>query len=117
MPGPARVSGRGGTARRSDAGLVENGAGAVPLGHGAHRLAVDDPEDAAVVVEAEWSEVLGSPPPHTQLTPKTVYRSVIAWQQRYPSIHWWFCADRRLAEVTTFRILERWWLKHGEGAQ
>ncbi len=71
---------------------------------------------AAVVVEADWAQVLAGRE-RSRLNPKTIHRSVIAWQQRYPSIHWWFCADRRLAEVTTFRILERWWLKHGEGAQ
>jgi ERCC4-type nuclease len=68
---------------------------------------------AAVMVEADWAEVL-SGFDRSRLNPKTIHRSVIAWQQRYPSIHWWFCGDRRLAEVTTFRILERWWLKHGD---
>lgn len=62
---------------------------------------------AAVVVEAEWSEVLGDPPPFTRLSPRTVYRSVLAWQQRFPRVHWWTCPGRDMAEVTTFRILER----------
>jgi DNA excision repair protein ERCC-4 len=62
---------------------------------------------AAVVVEAEWSEVLGSPPPRSRLNPKTIYRSVLAWQQRYPSVHWWFLPGRAYGEVTTFRILDR----------
>jgi ERCC4-type nuclease len=63
---------------------------------------------AAVVVEAEWSEVLqGSE--HSQLDPKTIYRSVIAWQQRMPVVHWWFVAGRPMAEVTVYRLLERWW--------
>lgn len=63
---------------------------------------------AAVVVEAEWSDVLTNPPRHTQLSPKTVFRSVLAWQQRWRGVHWWFCSNRRHAEVTTFRMLERW---------
>lgn len=71
---------------------------------------------AAVVVEADWAQVLAGHD-RSRLNPKTVHRSVIAWQQRYPSIHWWFCTDRRLAEVTTFRILERWWTKHREGME
>ena len=66
-------------------------------------------EFAAVVVEAEWSELLGSPPAHSRLNPKTVHRSVIAWQQRYPRVHWWFLPGRDAAEVTTYRILERFW--------
>jgi ERCC4-type nuclease len=60
----------------------------------------------AIIVEAEWSEILQGHP-RTLLSPKSVHRSVIAWQQRYPSIHWWFLAERRLAEITTFRIFER----------
>jgi ERCC4-type nuclease len=67
---------------------------------------------AAIVVEAEWSEILTAPAAglvRSQLDPKTIYRSVIAWQQRYPNVHWWMCAGRDHAEVTTFRILERWW--------
>jgi ERCC4-type nuclease len=64
---------------------------------------------AAVVIEAEWSEIIGSPPGLSGLNPKTVLRSVIAWQQRYPRIHWWPCPERRFAEVLTYRILERWW--------
>lgn len=66
---------------------------------------------AAVVVEAEWSAVL-DPAQHgvrSRLDPKAVYRSVIAWQQRYTRCHWWMCIDRRHAEVTTYRILERAW--------
>ena len=62
---------------------------------------------AAVVVEGEWSDVLLAPPDRSQLNPKTIYRSVIAWQQRYPRIHWWMVPGRAVAETTTFRILER----------
>jgi ERCC4-type nuclease len=63
---------------------------------------------AAVVVEAEWSDVLIRPPKRSKLSPKTVYRSVIAWQQRFQTVHWWFMPNRVVAEVTTFRILERY---------
>ncbi len=71
---------------------------------------------AAVVVEADWSAVLDGYH-RSQLNAKTIHRSVIAWQQRYASIHWWFLPDRRLAEITTFRILERWWKTHGGEVQ
>lgn len=64
---------------------------------------------AAVVVEATWEMVLGDPPPRSELNPKTIYRSVIAWQVRYPRVHWWMCPNRAFAEVTTYRILERFW--------
>jgi hypothetical protein len=103
-------------------------------------------EFAAVVVEAEWSEIIGfysaglrelrnhfatlaakgqddsqpwavwadmlseampGPPVRSRLNPKTVYRSVIAWQMRYPRVVWWPCPGRAFAEVTTYRLLER----------
>lgn len=64
---------------------------------------------AWVVVEAEWSEILAAPPARTRVTGKTVFRSVTAWQCRYPRVHWWFVAGRRLGEVVTFRLLERFW--------
>ena len=79
-----------------------------------HRLAAY--RFAAVVVEADWPTVLQSPPRRSRLNPKTVYRSVIAWQQRFPNTHWWLCSTRAFAEVTTFRILERAW-KDSQKAQ
>lgn len=64
-------------------------------------------QHAFVVVEASWMKILESPPPQTRLAPKSVYRSILAWQQRIPHLHWWACHTRRFAEITTFRILER----------
>ncbi len=64
---------------------------------------------AAVVVEAGWSEILEDPPAWSKLPPKTVFRSIISWQQRFPRVHWWMMPDRRLAEITTFRILEKYY--------
>jgi ERCC4-type nuclease len=62
---------------------------------------------AAVVVEAEWSTILHSPPEGSRLPPKIVFRSILAWQQQFPTVHWWFVDGRRPAEIVTFRILER----------
>jgi ERCC4-type nuclease len=65
--------------------------------------------DAAfVVVEADWRAILRSPPPHSRLSPKSVFRSVVAWQQRFPRVHWWACPNRAFAEVATARILQRY---------
>lgn len=63
---------------------------------------------AAVVVEAEWSTILAGHH-RSQLNPKTVFRSVLAYQQRFPSVHWNFVPGRFSGMVTTYRILERWW--------
>lgn len=62
---------------------------------------------AAVVIEADWSEVCTAPPPRTRFTPKAVFRSIIAWTVRFPVVHWIPAGPRRLAEITTFRLLER----------
>jgi hypothetical protein len=62
---------------------------------------------AAVVVECEWSEVIDAPPVFSRLPPKSIFRSVLAWQQRFRRVHWHFLPGREVAEVTTFRILER----------
>jgi ERCC4-type nuclease len=62
---------------------------------------------AAVVVEAEWSTILNSPPEGSQLNPKTIIRSVLTWNVQFPTIHWHFLPGRRVAELVTFRVLER----------
>lgn len=64
---------------------------------------------SAVVVEDSLQHLIESPPVHSHLDPKTVFRSVIAWQQRFPRVHWMFCDSRRLAEAYTLRALERFW--------
>jgi hypothetical protein len=63
---------------------------------------------ATVVVEAEISTILTAPPPHTQLSPKTVTRSVRTWQQRYPRVHWMFLPGRQAAMLWGYRVLEGW---------
>lgn len=62
---------------------------------------------AAVVVEATWEEVLTDPP--GRVCGRSLYRTVLAWCQRYPRVHWFMLGSRRLAEVTCFRFLERYW--------
>lgn len=66
-----------------------------------------DMEFAALVIEAGWETILTAPPAHSRLNPKTVYRTAIAWQQRYPNVHWWALPTRSLCEKTTYRILDR----------
>ena len=69
-------------------------------------------ESATVIIEAGWGEILNHPPDWCKLPPKIVYRSIIAWQQQFPAIHWWCVPGRRLAEITTFRILNRYWSRY-----
>lgn len=47
---------------------------------------------------------------------KTLFRSILAYQQDY-RVPWLFCDGRRLAEIATFRFLERYWKKHAKGSK
>lgn len=48
-----------------------------------------------------------------QQNAKTLLRSILAFNQDY-SVPWLFCDSRRLAEVATFRFLERYWKKNAK---
>ncbi|HWA98890.1 MAG TPA: ERCC4 domain-containing protein [Pirellulales bacterium] len=67
-------------------------------------------EFAGVVIEAGWPSILHRPPPHTKFSRKSFFRSVVAWQVRFPRVHWWACETRSFAETVTLRWLERFWL-------
>jgi ERCC4-type nuclease len=62
-------------------------------------------EHAAVVIEADWWRILQRPPPQSKLLPKTVFRTALSWAEKY-GVHWLAMPDRRMAEITTFRVLE-----------
>ncbi len=66
-------------------------------------------EFAGVVIESSWPTILHKPPEHTKFSPKSFFRSVIAWNIRYPRVHFWCCETRSFAERVTLRWLERWW--------
>ncbi|MBV8093897.1 MAG: ERCC4 domain-containing protein [Acetobacteraceae bacterium] len=61
--------------------------------------------------DKETEKVWGEKPPR-YLSPVTVHRCIIAYQERFPRVHWWFCPERWFAERTTFRLLERFWRDH-----
>lgn len=70
-------------------------------------------EFAAVVVEASFGQFVKQAPEWGVKTAaenaKQLFRCVLSWQQRYRGVHWVFCDSRADAEVTAFRILERFW--------
>lgn len=69
---------------------------------------------AWVIVEKQWSDILQDDHTHGARA-KSISRTVIAWQVKYPGVGWWFCAGRYHAEQVAFRLLEKvWWLKHRE---
>ena len=49
------------------------------------------------------------PVENSHLSPKSVFGSIMAWRQRYPAVHWWFCPGRAAAERVAFEILDRFW--------
>ena len=66
-------------------------------------------ERTYVVVEACWESIINEPLPHPKVKPKSLYRTVLDWQDEFSKTHWWFCYSRSFAEHTTLRILERYW--------
>lgn len=68
---------------------------------------------AVVIVEATWFDILQWPPGESKLNPKTVFRTSISWFARY-GIPWVTVEDRRLAEIWTFRFLEKAWKEFKE---
>lgn len=73
----------------------------------------------AVVVEGTLGACLSSMPAYGKKSVsenrKAFFRSVLAWQQRFSGVHWVFCDDRRLAEVVTFRMLDRFYQESLKG--
>ena len=66
---------------------------------------------AAVVVEASWHEILSDPPRHSKIHPRSLARTLIAWDCRYP-VKWHLMPGRDAAEAMTFRLLERFYKDH-----
>jgi len=71
-------------------------------------------ECSAVVVECTFGDLIRTVGFRGKKTAeqnqKILFRQVLAWQQDY-AVPWLFCDGRRLAEIATFRILERFWRK------
>lgn len=69
-------------------------------------------ESAAVVIEASLGDCLANAPQWGKRTAsenaKYLHATAIAWQQEF-RVPWIFCDDRRLAELTAFRLLEKFW--------
>lgn len=66
-------------------------------------------ERAAIVVECDWNELLRVGHSRSQVTPKTIQRTIVSWTQRFPNVHWFLCMDKRHAEITTFQYLNQFW--------
>ena len=62
----------------------------------------------SVVIEADWDTIILTPPARSKLLPKTVVRSIAAWQIRY-RVHFTVCPNRAFAEKWTWILLDRFY--------
>ena len=69
---------------------------------------LNEMEFAAVVVEADDMEI-GIAPFNSNVNPESVRGTIISWSIRYPAVHWFLCSGRRLAEVTAWKLMCKWW--------
>lgn len=76
-------------------------------------------EAPLVVVEGSLQEVLSTSNDHRtrehRVIAKQLHRSILALMQDY-RVPWLFCDGRRMAEISAFRFLERFYRKHTEHA-
>lgn len=66
-------------------------------------------DHAELVVEADLRAVFKSPPPLSQMLPKSVYRTVLAFSQRY-GVNSWFCPNRQFTEQHIYLSLNRFYM-------
>ncbi len=62
---------------------------------------------AAVVIESTLPEMLNTVHAHG-VSPKTAVRTWLSWEQKF-GVPWHWVGDRRLSEVITYRLLEKFW--------
>lgn len=65
---------------------------------------------AAVVVEAEWFDILNTPPVQSTVPPQSIEGTILAFMADYP-VQWVLAQHRRHAEWITFQFLDRFWRK------
>ena len=71
-------------------------------------IRMKDYDSAMIVIEADLRTIIRNPPPVTQMNPKSVYRSLLAFCLRY-GISIWPCPNRRFAERHIYLSLKRFW--------
>lgn len=91
------------------------------LGNGRERFSreferMDQMDFAAVVIEANWHEIM-RPADYrgdwrSKMNSRAVWATIFSWSQDFPHVHWFTMGSRRIAEMATFEILEMYWRKH-----
>lgn len=70
---------------------------------------MNEMEFAAVTVEATIPHIWHHPPPESDLSPKSVVRSIFSWKIKFPRVQWDFHESRLWSEMTVFRLLEKFY--------
>ena len=73
-------------------------------------------DHAELVVEADLRDVFQNPPKLSDMLPKSVYRTILAWSQRY-KVNSWFCPNRQFAEKHVFISLQRFYKDREENGK
>lgn len=73
---------------------------------------LNEMEVAWVVTEVSFDQLVSGFEAHSKVNLKTLWRSAMAFQVRFPRVHWWGCPGRQAAQVVTYRLLEKWWMEH-----
>jgi len=63
-------------------------------------------DHAEIVIENDLRAVFQTPPPLSKMLPKSVYRTILAFSQRY-GVNPWFCPNRQFAEQHIYLSLKR----------
>jgi len=71
---------------------------------------------AALVTEIDFRDMFTKPPELTNMKPKAVFRSMLAFSARW-NIHVFPCPGRGFAEKTALILLQRFWEDNGPGGK
>ena len=63
---------------------------------------------AVLMIESSLACIFTNPPAHSEMNPKSVFRTLIAWSRRY-NVHIWPMWNREAAEKVTYLILKRFY--------
>ena len=81
-------------------------------------IRLSEMENCIVLVEATWP-MIRNPAKYrnnwkSRLNPRSVYGTILEWQRKYERVNWILSGTRRMGEILTFDMLERFWERNKE---
>ena len=73
---------------------------------------LDAMEFGCVIVEEQWKELMVWCAENTRYSPVSLDSSILAWNQRFKNVQWYFRPGRYAAMKTAFKLMDRWWRDH-----